>query len=430
MRIGLRKPISSIALINPLGDFGINQYSHELAEGLGANDVRVGFYTSSDHDLPAPVHYFRYPVLSSVLVKQRSLLASPTRPGADTSTDPDWLQHALDSTTREPCPRKSPVVTPLPRLRKISMTLELAAHLKGAGYDVIWTQWPELGCYEPWFRPFCQRLGMRVVHTVHNVFPHDVVSEFDKQLCGRVYRDSELLFLHSHQARSAFLYYFPSLASRTRVTPLGLYTMYPRRQTERKRLRAALEIGRDELVVVFAGAVRPYKGVDTVVEALGHPGCEALTLIVAGVESNYPDLVPGLPLGRTAALALKFGVSQRVKLIPRHLSIGEMSELFELADIQALPYLGGYGSAMVLLGMTFGKYIVSTRVGGAEEYLADYPYATLLASPNVSDVAKGLADAVGSLRSGKWGVIPQLPHLQWKNIAREALAYLDHAVKG
>lgn len=60
--------VRSVAIVNPLADFGINQYSHELAEALGQNGIRTAFYTSSATALPRAQNYRRIPGLGSVLL--------------------------------------------------------------------------------------------------------------------------------------------------------------------------------------------------------------------------------------------------------------------------------------------------------------------------------------------------------------------------
>src|SRR5476649_334614 len=61
-----------IAVLNPLSDYGINQYVYELCEGLAEHGVTADVYTSAAPGLPAPRRHRRFSVMGSVLFKQRS----------------------------------------------------------------------------------------------------------------------------------------------------------------------------------------------------------------------------------------------------------------------------------------------------------------------------------------------------------------------
>jgi glycosyltransferase involved in cell wall biosynthesis len=411
----------SIAILNPLGDYGINQYCHELARGLGMNGARVGFYTSSSRGLPPADRYQRFPVLSSVLFKQRARLSSGEESAAEEPFDEQWAAKALAAPVSAAAAK---IIETYPQSwkRTAFLTVELALHLRSQGYRVIWTQWNNLEPYAPWFWKLCRALGLYIVHTIHNVEPHDP-DPLEERFARRVYRDSRVLVVHSNFARQEFLGRHPELEAKLRIAPHGLYTLYPRRPLARDRVRQQLAVAPDQAIVLFCGGIRPYKNIDAVLEAMRDARLQRAVLVVAGVEAHYPDCVPGDGLGRTRRLAERMGIADRVRLIPRGLSIVEMAELFEAGDIKVLPYLKGYGSGMLLLAMTFGKHIVSTRTGGVEEYLQKYSRSTLLNGATAADVAGGLACALEQ-RDHPAGTFELPAALEWPSIARQALGFL------
>ena len=390
-----------IAVLNPLGDYGINQYCHELAEGLGLNGASVSFFTGADCGLPPSSHHRRLPVLNSVLFKQRPALAG-------VAPSPATAIYSEPSVAVAP-PNHSP-------LRKAFLTIELALYLKAQRYDVVWTHWPEMESYHPGFWRLCRRLGMYVVHTVHNVSPHDGSASLS---LPAPYKHADLLVVHSAFARAELLSAYPQVAAKTIVCLHGAYSIYLRRPEARDRVRQQLGVAPDQPLILFCGAIRPYKNIDAVLHAMRDPRYSEAVLAVAGTEAGFADGVAGDSLGRTRRIARELGIEDRMRLMPRHLSISEMSELFEAGDIKVLPYLKGYGSGMLLLAMTFGKYIVSTRTGGADEYLESYPRATLLQGPSSEEVADGIAEAIARLDDP--APPASLSHLQWPAIARQAL---------
>jgi glycosyltransferase involved in cell wall biosynthesis len=406
--------LRSVAILNPLGDFGINAYSFELAEGLSANGVQVDVYTSDLSPLsvlPGSRHHQCFPVLGSTLLKQKKLDA-----GYQLHTSAAQ-QRAPDAVSPDPTPVRRSGLRTLAR-RKF-LELELAVHLKRKRYDLVWTQWPDIYGHNFW--GLCRLLGVKTAHTVHNVLPHEE-SEANMATLRRVYKQCHHLIVHSEYSRKELLSLFPEAARKTIVAPLGIYTIYPRTPEARERVRRDLKVGRDQLACLICGGIRPYKNIDSSIAALADPRCAGAVLIVAGQEAGFPERSASDPLAHTRSVARGWGVEPQLRLIPRFLGRLELSELFEAADVLLLPYVKGYGSGLLLLGMTFRKYIVTTDTGGACEYLKDYPLHTLLATGEVSDIVDGITLAERALASAT-GVadMSAFGELRWATIARNTL---------
>src|SRR5260221_14379014 len=130
--------IRSIAIIDPMNDFGIGGYIYELAEGLEANGVSVDVYSSLGDmsKLAVSRHHRLYPVVGSTLYKQRKLLSgklAPPRTNSIISNHFPWnlslVRRLKDS------------------LRTLLLPLELACYLKKKHYSLVWTQWPRTKDY-------------------------------------------------------------------------------------------------------------------------------------------------------------------------------------------------------------------------------------------------------------------------------------------
>jgi len=417
----LTRSIHSVAIINPLGDYGINAYSFELAEGLAANGLQVDLYTSGAsplNELPSAHKHRCFPVLGSALFKQRSLLkvggpASGAASAAGGSADgPQVANEDL-----------GPLRT---IVRHKFLGLELPYHLKKRRYDLIWTQWPDV--YGSGFWSTCRQLSMPTAHTVHNILPRE---EGPKDLAAmrRVYSESDVLFVHSEQTRREFLQLYPDCHKNLFVIRHGIYTVYQGRPAARERLRRELAIEDHRPVAILCGLIRPDKNIDSLLSALADPRCSDAALVVAGCESGYPDASPADPLGRTRRLARELGIADRVRLMPGFLHSVELAELFEAGDVLVLPYRKSYGSGLLLLGMTFGKHIVATDVGGAGEYLSMYPRHNLLGGTDAAQVAAGLGRALETINSAREIALPlRLEALEWPTIARCAIAMIDEVL--
>jgi glycosyltransferase involved in cell wall biosynthesis len=405
-------------MITPFGgDDGIAVYTRELARSLAENGAKVDVYAGSapsSLNSPSSPRQFRwFPVLGSLLFKQRGVLRRRVEESA----------HALQNAASVPSPIREPSRRTNALFRDVKawlLSLELVLYLKTRGYDVIWTQWPDMDSYGTMFWTLCKLFRMRIVHTVHNVLPHERFPG-DWAMCERAYRCADLLFVHSEFSRTELLQEFPGTSGKVAVGRMGVYTVYPRRPEARERVRRTLGAAEGQVVLLFCGLIRPYKNIDAVIRALADPRCGDVLLIVAGKEAGYPDLSCENALARSNKLADESGVSERVTLLPGLLRTDKMVELLEAADVLMLPYLKSYGSGLLMLGMTFGKHIVATRTGGMEEYLRGYSRYTLLEGADTEHVVRGIAAAVEDLTGRSTAPAPIAPEFQWPNIARALL---------
>ncbi len=403
-------PIRSIALINPLGDYGISQYTYELAEGLAAHGVAVDVYASGGsraEDFALARHHRYLPVLGSFLLRQQGALdpttaASPAPVGAPARPMSPWRAVA----------------------RTVGLALELAWHLRRRKYDLVWTQWPTLQAGGHWFWMIAKALGLRIAHTVHNVLPHEE-QPGDRRRCASIYHACDTLFVHSRQALREMEANYPEVMAKTRIMNHGLYTLYARRPEAREATRKRLGIEPGQVALLAFGPIRPYKNIELILAALAAGRPEAAVLVVAGREKGYGDSDPGDPVGRTRRLAEQLGIGDRVRFLERGADFAETTEIFEAADVLVLPYSKSYGSGALLLGMTFGKFIVASRTGGMDEYLRDYPRHEMLDGEKPQQAAAALERTIRRVSAGIDAPIPAMPELEWRNIARTALDALQ-----
>lgn len=401
---GDRSSPRSIALINPLADFGIDTYTHELAVGLAANGHLVDVYTADASricvgDLPG--NYRRFAVLGSRLP---AVLRSSSQ--ARGRSDAEAV-----SASQKP---KSGVFTFAPWARKAFLTAELALHLKRSRYDFVWTQWPYLGSY-PGFWTAAALLKVPVVHTVHNIFPHER-THGDAQMCARAYHAARLLFVHSSSVRDELGLLFPPCAAKAVTMAHGAYTLYQRCPEARARVRARLDIPRGA-VVLFLPGVQRYKNAPACIEAVASIGRADVILVIAGRDPGAPE---GDPLRETRERVRAAGIESQVRMIPGYLDEVAMSELLEAGDVLMLPYAKSYGSGLLMLGITFGKYVVATRPG-MEEAASRYSRSIMLDSAAPSEIALGIRAAIRRVIADPAPLMHVAPEFDWKNIAASCM---------
>jgi glycosyltransferase involved in cell wall biosynthesis len=116
----------------------------------------------------------------------------------------------------------------------------------------------------------------------------------------------------------------------------------------------------DRPVVLCFGIVRPYKGVDVLIEAFRE--VEDAELWVVGRPYE-------LDLAVLQEQASQVG--SRVRFVPRFIDDREVPSVFERADLVVLPYRAAEQSGVLYAALAFGKPIVMSAVGGFPEVAAE-----------------------------------------------------------
>ena len=172
-------------------------------------------------------------------------------------------------------------------------------------------------------------------------------------------------------------------------------------------------------VVLFFGLLRPYKGIDVLIDAFARLDAGA-ELWIAGMPR-----MPIEPLREAAKRA-----AGRVRFIPRFISDPEIPALMRRADVLALPYREIEQSGVLYTGLAFGKPMVLSAVGGFVEVAREHRAGRLVAPGDADELAgaleqllsdpaelRRLADAARAAAEGPYS---------WDSVARQTLdAYND-----
>lgn len=166
---------------------------------------------------------------------------------------------------------------------------------------------------------------------------------------------------------------------RVRVIPHGAFD-YLTRLPEEKPLPTELR-GAEGPVVLSFGLLRPYKGLENLLEAFGE--VEGAELWVVGNPRMAVE-----PLHELAALT-----GARVRFITRFVEDAEIPAIFRAADVVALPYLDAEHSGVLYTGLAFGKPLVLSAVGGFPE-VAETGAARLVEPGDTEGLAAALRELI------------------------------------
>ena len=155
-------------------------------------------------------------------------------------------------------------------------------------------------------------------------------------------------------------------------------------------------------MVLFFGALRQYKGVDLLIEALGpvRRACPSALLVVAGhvlvgEKAQYEQQAAALGLG-PEELELRFS----------YLSTAQAIAYVCASDLVVLPYREIYQSGVLLWAYSFGRPVLATRVGSFPECVEEGQSGWLVDKEDVAGLQqvliKILQDPEGLARAGTY----------------------------
>jgi glycosyltransferase involved in cell wall biosynthesis len=166
----------------------------------------------------------------------------------------------------------------------------------------------------------------------------------------------DALVSHSEQAAERVAKLAGVERGRVRVIHHGAFD-YLTRLEDRRPLPSELATAEGPVVLCF-GLIRPYKGIDVLLEAWRE--IEGAELWVVG-----RAMMELAPLRELAARC-----PARVRIVPRFITDPEIPALLERAGLVVLPYREADQSGVLYTALAFGKPIVASDVGGFGEVAA------------------------------------------------------------
>ena len=315
-------------------------YDHALCAALAARGLEVTLATSHFRYGPAPApHGYRREELFYRV--------------AGGSAAAKALQHPLDMS-------------------------RLARRARAGRADVVHFQWLPSPALD---RLLVRRVPRPVVLTAHDVMPREV-RPGTRGGMPALLRAVDAVIVHSRAGARRVATEAGVPQERVHVIPHGAFT----------HLAAAPEgppppalAGLDDMrVVLFFGLVRPYKGVDLLVEALaGLP--EDVVLVVVGM--------PRMPLAPLERRARELGVERRLRFVPEFVPDSDLPAYFRRADVVALPYREIEQSGVLYTALAFGTPLVVSDVGGFSE-VAERGAARLVERGSAESLRAGLLEVL------------------------------------
>lgn len=251
------------------------------------------------------------------------------------------------------------------------------------------------------------------------------IPEDDRRLAadGRLYGKMDAVISHSRRGAKRLVEVAGVPEDRVHVIPHGTLD-YLTTLPEEAALPPELE-GAEGPVVLFFGLIRPYKGLDLLIEAMAEvPGAE---LWVVG-NSRLPE--SEMARLRVSAAALPGGD----RWVTRFIEDSEIPAVMRRADVLVLPYREAEQSGVLYAGLAFGKPIVATAVGGFGEVAADHRALTVV-PPGDADalstaISRLVTDPAAREDLGRRAADAASSSYSWNEIAGRTIEVYDSVLEG
>lgn len=288
--------------------------------------------------------------------------------------------------------------------------LRLRRHVRRARADVVHFQWLTVQPLDVHLLP----RDVPLVLTAHDVLPREPrPGQLDAQ--RRLYERVDAVVVHSEHGAARLRGELGVDPAKVHVIPHGALDQFlpaggPAATPPRALPPELAAVPREKPVVLCFGLLRPYKGVDVLLEAWR--GIEDAELWVVGLPKM--DVAP-----------LRAAAPPNVRFVSRFVADDEIAAFFGRADLVVLPYREIDQSGVLFTALAFGRPLLLSAVGGFPEVAAtgaaelvppgDAPALHAALTGLLADPARRdrLAAAAREAAAGPYS---------WDGIARQTLA--------
>ena len=208
--------------------------------------------------------------------------------------------------------------------------------------DVVHFQWLALQQLDALLLP----RGVPLVLTAHDILPHQPRAG-QRAAQRRLYRRVDAIVVHSQRGRERLIAEAGADPAKVEVIPHGVFA--PAADAGRGAGLPAELVDDGRPVVLCFGLIRPYKGVELLLEAWR--GVTGAQLWIVGMPRM--DIAP-----------LRAGAPAGVQFVPRFVSEPELQACFARADLAVLPYLRSDQSGVLNTALGHGVPVLASDVGG------------------------------------------------------------------
>jgi D-inositol-3-phosphate glycosyltransferase len=235
-------------------------------------------------------------------------------------------------------------------------------------------------------------LGKKIALTAHNVNQarRDAKDSWLNRTTLKIqYRLCDHIFVHTQKMKDELRQDFDVAENAVTVIRHPINNAFPDTELTPSEAKQRLGLKNDEKVILFFGRIRPYKGIEYLLDAF--------RLLPIDQQANYRLIVAGEPKKGSEeylheireSIKRDFNQGQvilRIQFIPDE----EMELYLKGADVLVLPYKEIFQSGVLFLAYSFGLPVVATDVGSFREEIVEGSTGFLCKPGDPAELAKAI----------------------------------------
>lgn len=264
-----------------------------------------------------------------------------------------------------------------------------------------------------WLVRKLRRTDIPVIFLCHNFFDHEAAG-WKKSLSLKALRQASGFVFHSAEEQALARNYFPHIPSL--LSPHPLYDHLPAAKSSHAK--------GERLELLFFGLVRPYKGLEDLIEAIESIGDRSIRLTVAGEWWAHQDSLK--------ERCRKLEAEGRARLIDRYLSDAEAATAFQDCDAVILPYRSATNSGVLAHALQARKPVIVTKTGALPEMVTDGNSGLVVppGSPrSLQDAIHLLGKMIEAGHDFQPAIERQCSELGWDVFAKRLVTFLDGLIR-
>jgi glycosyltransferase involved in cell wall biosynthesis len=199
-----------------------------------------------------------------------------------------------------------------------------------------------------------KRSQILVTMLIHNTMPHEA-RFWDQFLAKRTLRGADRYIMMTRKEKARLESLLPGVQN-IQIAPLPIYHAFKAHQGSRDEIRRSLGLPDCAPVILFFGFVRPYKGLDILIEAF--------SILIQRIKSAQLLIVGEFWHDKNYYLSMikRLRLQGHVHIHDKYIPDDSVAPYFKAADVFAAPYVGGTQSAALKTALGFGLPSVATEI--------------------------------------------------------------------
>ncbi len=286
--------------------------------------------------------------------------------------------------------------------------------------DILHIHWPEaihgwgskkftkndLNLLEERFSLYKEK-NIPIVYTVHDLKPHESISEFDDDICHLIIKFTNIFVHHGNSSIELLKKKFPSIANLTHI--VAPYGLYKNKKVSRVDSRKKYKLPQDRVVICNFGWQKKYKNIKFTLTVFDSWKNSKKFLFIIG-EKRYFISKRNIVF-KILNLLLKFKddilskipnkyKKQIFKLIPEK----DIPNVMAASDIIFLGHSSGLNSGLLALAASYGKPVVYPDIGNFREQLdlhGKYDFGFCYEAGNIDSAVEALNSCFEQILTSK-----------------------------